>query len=255
MQDLRYMALAAITVIVFSATIYSIVNHTYLDTSNPTLTVLAHPLGHSHYFASKKNTLNIYFIKWSWAWTTVSFFLSWITSPASSRTGRRVAQWVIETLVWFTFVSWFFGPALLERLVLFSGGECGLSLPSGDYITLPQEFCFKGALFSPTEHPEFFTAPFALAPEWRTRPRLRKGHDVSGHIFLLTMSTLFLVDQLRPSLRERQWTVLHTLAITAKLLLIATWLFSMFTTSLYFHTPREKITGLGWSYLFPGMAS
>lgn len=246
MPDIRHAALVAVSAIVVVGTTYSVVHKTYLDTSNPLLTHLPHPLGNSHYYANKSNFLNVYFIKKAWAWTSAVFLFSWFTSPPNTRTGRRMLKWAVETGMWLIFTSWFFGPALLERVVLASGGECLVSLPSGEAITVPTEYCLSKSYISPTSHPTLFTAPSpnSFPLDWNVIPRLRRGHDVSGHIFLLTMSILFLTDQLKHSLNTRNRSIWNKVAIFANVAMIAIWLFASWTTSLYFHSPSEKITGL-----------
>ncbi|KAF8622695.1 hypothetical protein AX15_006793 [Amanita polypyramis BW_CC] len=249
-------ALAALTAILVFGVGYSVLYDTYLDTSNPLLAHLSHPLAASHYFASKKNILNVYFIKKAWAWTSGAFLLNWITSPSSVRTKERVWQYLITTLSWVLFTSWFFGPALFERLTVASGGECILNFPSGEHVAVPYTLCYSKSTVTPATHPGLFASPqFAsfsfdgssFPAGWNGTPRLRRGHDVSGHIFLLTMSILFLVDQLRPSLYTRkqqgQWSVLHYPAVVANGVLIAFWFLGAYTTSVYFHSPLEKFTG------------
>jgi len=247
MRNIRFTLWIAISSIVLFGTAYSVLYDTYLDTSNPLLAHLPHPLGHIHYFASKSNFLNVYFIKVAWGWTSVAFFFLWFTSPPNARVRGRMVKWVIETGVWLMFTSWFFGPALLERVVLASGGECILSLPSGDHVSVPTQYCISRSSLSPTSHPELFRTfplmPFVPPVDWRAMPRLRRGHDVSGHIFLLTMSILFLADQLRYTLRPGQRSTWHTMAIVVNVALIGTWLLASWTTSLYFHAPFEKFTG------------
>ena len=70
-----------LSAIVVFGTAYSVLFGTYLDTSNPLLTHLPHPLSDTHYFASKKNFLNVYFIKKAWGWTSAVFLFSWFTTP------------------------------------------------------------------------------------------------------------------------------------------------------------------------------
>lgn len=245
MLDLRLAVFTALTVLATSVTLYSAIHDIHLDTSNPLLTHLPHPLSKTHYFASKANFLNVYFIKKAWAWTTAAFFLSWLTSPPSIRTRERVLKWAAHTTMWVVFTAWFFGPAILERLIVASGGECVLALPSGGPITVPVELCFTKSHLSPSSHPELFGASssFTLPVDWRAIPRLRRGHDVSGHVFLLTMATLFLTDQLRYSLRLVEYRASHAIAVAANVVMILIWFFATYTTCLYFHTPLEKITG------------
>ncbi|TFK44851.1 inositol phospholipid synthesis and fat-storage-inducing TM-domain-containing protein [Crucibulum laeve] len=242
-SDARHTAFTAITAILLFGTLYSIVYNTYLDTSNPLLTHLPHPLSHSHYFATKANFLNVYFIKKAWGWTSAAFLFSFFTSPPSARTGSRIIKFLAESAIWVLFTSWFFGPALLERVIAASGGECVIALPSGDPISVPNEYCYTRSTITPASHPDLFITTFALPNEWKAVPRLRKGHDISGHVFLLTMSILFLADQLRPSFRAKHWSNLHKWAIATNIALIGIWLFASYTTSVYFHSPFEKFTG------------
>ncbi|KAJ8522437.1 hypothetical protein ONZ45_g944 [Pleurotus djamor] len=226
-------------------TVYSIAYNTYLDTSNPLLTNLPHPLQASHYFANKSNILNVLFIKRAWGWTSLAFFALFATSPRRIRTVNRFVSWIAATLVWVAFTGWFFGPALLERVIVASGGECMVSLPSGEALSVPHQYCYTKTTITTDSHPHLFTSTDLLPGDWRGRPRLRKGHDVSGHIFLLIMSLLFLANQLNLSLRvnSSSWSPFHQIAVGATLALIAAWLLAVLTTAVYFHSPFEKVTG------------
>ncbi|KAH9941006.1 inositol phospholipid synthesis and fat-storage-inducing TM-domain-containing protein [Amylocystis lapponica] len=247
MPDARHAALAAITSIVLFGTIYSVNHNTYLDTSNPLLSHLPHPLHHSHYFASKANLLNVLFIKRAWGWTSAAFLFLFSTGPPLTRTKERVAQYLAATAIWLIFTTWFFGPPVLERLISSTGGECVLALPSGAVLTVPTDFCYAKTVLSPATHPALFATSLLLPDaDWHARPRLRRGHDVSGHIFLLTLSALFLVDQLRPSFSPHahpRWSPLHRRAVLATAAVLALLLFATYTTSVYFHTPVEKLSG------------
>lgn len=247
MADTRTAAFAAITGVLLFGTLYSVQYNTSLDTSNPLLTHLPHHLQSTHYFANKSNWLNVLFIKQAWGWTSAAFFFLYLTSPPNAQTKERVFKWLAATAIWAIFTSWFFGPAVLERVIALSGGECILALPTGGTISLPKEYCLQKTRLSPATHPSLFATPF-MAPDdnWVATPRLRKGHDISGHVFLLTLSVLFLADQLRFSFRRGSNTwgnVLHKWAVGANVALVAIWLFASYTTSVYFHTVFEKFTG------------
>ncbi|OSD04099.1 hypothetical protein PYCCODRAFT_176286 [Trametes coccinea BRFM310] len=252
MPDPRTVALAAVTSIVLFGTVYSVTYDTYLDTSNPLITSLPHHLHETDYFASKKNPLNVYFTKKLWAWITVTFLFHWFTSPSAIRTKARVTQYLIATTVWLAFTSWFFGPPVFDRLTASTGGECVLHLPSGAVVNVPQQYCYTKSTISNVADAALFPATVLLPEgEWSGVPRLRKGHDVSGHVFLLTMSILFLVDQLRLSFStprgarpsETQWPPLHKWAVTLGGVVALASVFATYTTSVYFHTPFEKLTG------------
>ncbi|THG95179.1 hypothetical protein EW145_g8006, partial [Phellinidium pouzarii] len=145
---------------------------------------------------------------------------------------------------------WFFGPALFSRLTALSGGECVVRLPSGSVQTVPVSFCYERTILSLATHPElFYTTLLALdgptLGDWHARPRLMRGHDVSGHVFLLTMSLLFLADMLQPSLRlsAEMRPRAHNWAMLGTATLMWIWVVSILTTSVFFHTPFEKLTG------------
>jgi hypothetical protein len=241
--------------------LYSLLFNTYLDTSDPTISSLPHPLHSSSYFASKSNIFNTWFVKRAWGWTSVAFLFMWGASPSMIRTRGRLGQYVIATLVWMAFTTWFFGPAIIDRVVSYSGGQCVLILPSpsneitsASYLSVPSQFCHSKARLSPLTHPELFITPLTLPQnnEWSARPRFLRGHDVSGHIFLLTLAVLFLADQLDPLIKLHQNSRLsntvsrvHRVAMYFGIALSALWIWMVLMTSVYWHTPHEKITGFG----------
>ncbi|TBU42848.1 Fat storage-inducing transmembrane protein [Dichomitus squalens] len=246
--NVRLLAVAATTSLVLYGTVYSVAYSTYLDTSNPLITALPHHLHETHYFASKHNPLNVYFIKKLWLWTSSAFLFHFLTSPAPARSLRRVIQYALATSLWLAFTAWFFGPPVLDRLIASTGGECVLHLPSGAAVSVPHDYCHTKSTVSLATHPRLFPAAILLPDgEWTGTPRLRKGHDVSGHIFLLTLAVLFLVDQLRWSFASlpgaRAWPSSHSAAVAYTSVVVAASLFSIYTTSVYFHTPLEKFTG------------
>lgn len=92
------------------------------------------------------------------------------------------------------------------------------------------------------------------------------GHDLSGHAFLLSMSSLFLLSEIAPTLAQTYLSSSSTPSISRRIEqgsrnrryaalaivgLISLWYWMLLMTSLYFHTPQEKFTGLlagvlGW---------
>ncbi|KAI5116678.1 hypothetical protein M0805_003319 [Coniferiporia weirii] len=259
MPDIRRTTFVVLSSVLLLSTIYSVAHHTYLDTSNPLIALghAPHPLHNSSYFARKNNVLNTVFIKMAWAWTSAAALALATTAPRTRTSGpytmpisERLRKWGAATAVWFVFASWFFGPALLARLTALSGGECVVLLPSGLVHPVPVSFCYERSSVSLATHPELFQFPplmleEALIGDWHTRPRLMRGHDVSGHIFLLTMGVLFLADMLRPSLalpRDSRPSA-HGWAMFGTAVLMCTSIFSIFTTGMFYHTPSEKLTG------------
>jgi hypothetical protein len=240
--DFRILALILAALAVGHGTYYSLRNSTYLDTSDPLITSQSHPLAATHALASKRSTLNVVFLKWSWAWTTAVFLPLLFTSPVQRI--RRLLQWIFATGAWYILTLWFFGPSLLTRLTAASGGECGLHI-GRTFIPIPHTYCSSGLPVARSTHPELFpvvlTGVEALTND-RLIPRLRRGHDISGHVFLLTLAVLFLADQLR---QTRSFA--HRYALGASGALLSLWIFSLWVTSVYFHVPSEKISGFGAS--------
>jgi hypothetical protein len=129
-------------------------------------------------------------------------------------------------------------------LIAVSGGECGLHV-GGAFVPIPHTYCSTGTPVARSTHPELFPVVFeGTEAQFNDLliPRLRRGHDVSGHVFLLTLSVLFLMDQLRQTRASA-----HRYAIGATGALVSLWVFSLWVTSVYFHAPSEKISGFGAS--------
>lgn len=250
MVDFRTLSFGIITSVYLFGTLYSLYASTYLDTSNPYITHLPHHLQETHYFASKTNWLNVIFVKRAWGWTTAAFFALYFTSPQRKQTKERLFKWIVATGFFVVFASWFFGPAVIDRFAALSGGECVVALPgpTGAYMTVPMRYCIDKSVLSPSSHPSLFPSPLFTPKDaaWAAIPRLRRGHDVSGHAFLVTMSFLFLSDQIRTALSSSSFasiSVYHQISIALNLALMALWILASYATALYFHTPLEKLTG------------
>lgn len=298
-------AAAALTAIVTFGTIYGAVYDTALDTSSP-LSYLSNPSsthphhahtridGHTGYLAQKHNIFNTYFVKKAWGWTTAAFLGMFLSSPPTLlNPTRRLARYAMSTVVWSLFTAWFFGPGVFDRLNVLSGAECLVRLPDdvsiptsaegvstdGKYVHVPADYCHQRTVLTSSSLPELQSALAGAASvagntvleTYKLRPKLYRGHDISGHLFLLTLSTLFLVNQLTPSVKllfpslfpspsrpptskAELPTTLHVYSVYFGLALTALWMFMALTTSVYFHTVGEKVTGFG-EWLFHPLTS
>lgn len=144
-----------------------------------------------NYFAGKGNLLNLYFVKIGWFWTTLAFALLQLTvtnysnqqSP-SSRTSTKnnnnnlqaLLRYTLITLTWIFTTQWFFGPALIDRSFTSTGGRC-----------VPRH----GEVDSLVEGIELSTVATNLSCK-AVGGKWLGGHDISGHFFMLVLSSAFL---------------------------------------------------------------
>lgn len=150
----------------------------------------------ANYFARKNNIFNLYFVKVGWLWTTVAFaslllaqptyhFTSSLLSPQQQQTRfRRCLQaflrYVLATATWYLMTQWFFGPAMIDRSFVVTGGKCEEVLAEvGKAAADPS---------TPVQLETLFTAATCKAAggAWRG------GHDISGHVFMLVLATAIL---------------------------------------------------------------
>ncbi|KAF5321331.1 hypothetical protein D9619_001942 [Psilocybe cf. subviscida] len=171
--------------------------------------------------------------------------LRWEDAPSDSQrfaaTIRPLLRWVVLTAAWALFTAWFFGPALLTRLTLVTGGECVLVMPptlsapptNADFkitamptearvFPVPAYLCHSNTPVGVDSHPALFANLFAdpspdgsssglsgmtnlaldelVKQGYKARPRIRRGHDVSGHVFLITVAALFIAELIQAAL-------------------------------------------------------
>ncbi|KAJ9608508.1 hypothetical protein H2200_007496 [Cladophialophora chaetospira] len=142
-----------------------------------------------NYFAGKRNLVNTYFVKLGWFWTTLAFTLLQTTTRPSNaqkhyiQTGLRYA---LVTFSWFLTTQWFFGPALIDRSFTITGGHCE---PQLETTTGPKDAVEMSRLNSGI-------ACKAAGGSWRG------GYDISGHVFMLVLSSAFLLYELHIADRD-----------------------------------------------------
>jgi hypothetical protein len=100
--------------------------------------------------------------------------------------------------IWWIFVTqWFFGPPIIDRSFTLTGGQCEL-LADAEKGTVKMDDARK-----------FVTglACKAVGGKWKG------GHDISGHVFLLVLGSMFLLEEalhvmLRSARQPEERTVL-----------------------------------------------
>lgn len=161
--------------------------------------------GAPSYFARKSNVFNVVFVKRGWGWTTLAFVVFLVTHPSyhdgsgsndndaasgwhlTPRRARAVLRWVGVTGWWFLFTQWCLGPPVIDRGFRWTGGRCELArreVAMGD----PSDVSIGNMLTA--------VACKAAGGRWKG------GHDISGHVFLLVLGTVFLMHEVGwPALR------------------------------------------------------
>jgi Inositol phospholipid synthesis and fat-storage-inducing TM len=149
-------------------------------------------LDHSHiygqepsYFAQKTNLFNVIFVKRGWFWVSLSYFLFLFTHPSTGpfpsltltpRRIRGITRWGMVTVWWIFVTQWFFGPPIIDRSFTLTGGQCEL-LEKGN-VEMDEARKFVTGL-----------ACKAVGGKWKG------GHDISGHVFLLVLGSMFLLEE------------------------------------------------------------
>lgn len=266
-------------------------------------TILLPPHHALNYWANRKNIVNQIFVKKAWLWTTLAwalqlFFLRLAPTSASTSTpakprssapvGSRldykkgkhsniqpaapatitspvytsVLRYIFATAIWLLFANWFFGPPLSERILTATGAVC---VPSTDpHSSVEDLYCRTRTPLSSSSHPALFSSQSSKS----IRAMWKGGHDISGHTFIMVLSSLLLLEDVAPYLAEilgrsalgqllfpqqqqasavrgrTNWTPQAKVAVAATLGLVGLWGWMLLNTAIYFHRPQEKISGL-----------
>ncbi|XP_035997965.1 fat storage-inducing transmembrane protein 2 [Fundulus heteroclitus] len=181
------------------------------------------------YFSSSKNLVNVYFVKLSWGWTllllTPFVLISSSFSSSASYLVRRLSSLVVATFVWYVCTGAFLH---IEDI----WGTCSESRTS---LVATKGFTSKATCRQAGFH-------------WQ-------GFDISGHSFILTYSSLLIMEETSPMafLRTAGLPALYRTALNllyvALNLIVMTWVWMFFCTSVYFHDPMDKILGTGCGLL------
>ena len=185
-----------------------------------------------------------------------------VTSPVSI----SVLRYGMATGAWLVFANWFFGPPITERILTATGAVC---VPSTDpQSPVDSLYCHSHTPLSSATHPALFSSNSAasLKSSKSIRAMWKGGHDISGHTFIMVLSSLLLLEDLAPYLAallgrsalgrllfpkpaplgaaRPTWTPQAKVAVAATLGLVGLWSWMLLNTAIYFHTPQEKVTGL-----------
>lgn len=172
---------------------------------------------------------------------------------------RGALRWTIITTWWIFVTQWFFGPAIIDRGFRLTGGQCELVRDA------------EVGKVDMDDTRQFVTgmACKAVGGQWKG------GHDISGHVFLLVLGSMFLFEEVlhvvlrSANLREERTILMNDGAVKSaeiesqgtndsaveppeqwdlgvKVVVgvagLSLWMLLM--TAAYFHTWFEKFTGL-----------
>jgi len=159
------------------------------------------------------------------------------------------------TLWWIFVTQWFFGPAIIDRGFTLTGGQCDLvEMAEAGRVDMDDTRQFVTGV-----------ACKAVGGTWKG------GHDISGHVFLLVLGSMFLFEEVlhvvyRSAKNKQERTVYMmdgavksaeiearrevdgngqwTLGSKVVLGVGGLSLYMLLMTAAYFHTWFEKFTGL-----------
>ncbi|RHZ59719.1 putative inositol phospholipid biosynthesis protein Scs3 [Aspergillus thermomutatus] len=209
-----------------------------------------------NYFARKDNIFNLYFVKVGWLWTTLAFVSLLVSQPAytapSAHQPRRLAQaalrYTLATLVWYLTTQWFFGPPIIDRSFVITGGKCErvMAETSGSpAAAVAQEESVSAGV------EKLFTAAACKAAggAWMG------GHDAVGAMKAVSAGVEGgkkmdgeVSDQSEggkvqgQSEEEGDWMRTWSLRLVGAVVGLGWWM--LFMTSIWFHTWLEKWSGL-----------
>ncbi|KAL2103688.1 hypothetical protein ACEWY4_000556 [Coilia grayii] len=177
------------------------------------------------YFSNTKNVLNLYFVKLSWGWTLFLLVPFLVLSNSLNRPPvfvlRRLCALVVATGVWYVCVNTF---ELIEEAT----GAC--------YETNTKEV-IRGDL--------------ASKGVCRKNGFIWDGCDISGHSFILSYSALVISEEMAAMVEDAHGfrkPLLNGLYM-AMSVIVYLWLFMFVSTSVYFHSPLDKVVGTGCGLL------
>ncbi|SCV72294.1 BQ2448_4988 [Microbotryum intermedium] len=220
------------------------------------------------YFADKRNVINQYFTKQAWLWVTLAYIFyslsTLVFAPKPSKSVHKVQlnepsllqnflsitrRFILSTLYWYylTQATWFGafyrGPSLAKHLLMYSGALC---MPST--LLSASSSLVEGNLQCTGQRGEYY----------------RGGHDTSGHVFMMAHASIFLYYLINPSIQrvfnhsvpQKDIGLPERFVLYLGLALMGLCWFVLGCTSVFFHSPAEKMSGFlfglgGW--LFAGI--
>lgn len=186
------------------------------------------------YFGLKSNIFNRVFVKQGWFWTSLAFWASYRLQHPQNKGAlvHATIRYLLATLWWILFTQWMVGPPLMDRIFVWTGGQC-----------------VAAAVKASTESSQFAETIATSQLCRKVGGKWIGGHDPSGHFFLLVHSSVFLLNEILPQIAHHtSHTEPFDWSVKIPLALVAFWTWMLLMTSIYFHSVFEKLTGLIFGY-------
>lgn len=92
---------------------------------------------------------------------------------------QGIIRWCVVTAWWIFVTQWFFGPPIIDRGFTLTGGQCELVRDA------------EAGKVDMDDTRQFLTgmACKAVGGKWKG------GHDISGHVFILVLGSMFLLEE------------------------------------------------------------
>ncbi|KAF4078634.1 hypothetical protein AMELA_G00201300 [Ameiurus melas] len=172
-------------------------------------------------FSSSGNVLNVYFVKFSWGWNLVLLLPFIFLSNSYGRdfilVSKRLTSLVVATAVWYSCTEIFF------------------------YVEDVTGVCYK------SDRVAEILEGFDTKAECRNAGHYWECFDISGHSFILSYSTLIIVEEMVPMLYLVQHYQNRTIVLDALYLALnaiaVLWVWMFACTSVYFHDTLQKFLG------------
>lgn len=170
-----------------------------------------------------------YFVKLSWGWNLVLLLPFIFLSNSYNRNlifvSKRLTSLVVATAIWYSFTEIFF------------------------YIENVTGACYKSNSMQKIEE------GFSTKTECKNAMYFWEGFDISGHSFILSYSTLLIMEEMVPMLHlvqhyQTRTTILDALYLALNAIAVI-WVWMFACTSVYFHNTIQKFLGtlfgvFGW---------
>lgn len=213
-----------------------------------------------NYFTSRGNLVNRFFVKQGWFWTLFTYF-----NIIYNKVRRRIIQRKVIlisilrvsliTICWLLFTQWFFGPPLMDRIFVLTGGQCTNIQEASIPLSLKNLFEVSTNGNGLAEN-ILTSKSISSASCRRMKGSWEGGHDPSGHVFLLTLSSSLLIlesielytseDNLLESILHQNlsWVQIITHPTMLTLVVVVSGLSMLLMTIIKYHSFNEQITGL-----------